>query len=360
MKKKLVITFLAFALTFIVFSCFVSEVVAADKPIVWKVQGFTPAGTLYDTWGKHFAGLVEELSGGRIKIEWFPSGTIVSALEAPDAVGDGILDAEYGYSGLWSGHNEAFPLFCSTPGLFSDPWDAALWMKEGGGEELWNEMLEPYNCHGIIVGIHHSETFLWSNKPIRTVEDMKGLKLRMMPVMGKVLEEHGMSVVFMSGGEIIPSLEKKVLDAAEYSIPAFDKTLGFQDVCKYFHFPGIHQPSAMQEIVINKDKWEALPDDLKRIVEYAAQLNIFYCYSQSALLNVKAIEEFEKMGLEKVVLEKEAVETLTRWANEWFEKHQNENPWMAKIRESQKAFGKMYFPYKKSLESPYPDWAFED
>ncbi len=371
MKSKIIAIALLFLFAITLFGCAQAEQTTTDNDnttaqaepkevITWKVQGFTPAGTLYDDWGKHLANLITELSGGRLVIEWYPSGAIVPAFEAPAAVRDGILDAEFGYSGIWAGIKFAAPLFTATPGLFSDARDMLMWLWHGGGMELWSEMVADYNVVVFPAGLIDSEIFMWSNEPLRTLEDLKGKKLRMMPLMGKILEEKGYSVVFLPGGEIIPSLERGVIDAAEYSIPAFDITLGFQDVAKYYHFPAIHQPSGVQEFVINKDKWNALPDDLKRIVEYATQINLLYTWTQQGALNIKALEEFEKMGLEKVVMEEEAVKEMMRWIDEWFAEKSKEDPFLARVRESQIEFAKWWFPYKQSMMLPYPDWALEE
>jgi len=336
-----------------------TETKTAGEIIKWKVQGFTPANTLYDSWGKHLSETINELSSGRLVVEFFPAGTIVPSAEAPDAVKNGILNASFSYSGMWSGLNPVAPLFTSVPGLFNDPNDMIAWIEQGGGLELWNEMLAPHNSIVIPAYCHISEIFMWSNKPIRTVQDMKGIKLRMMPVMGKVLEANGMNVAFLPAGELIPSLQKKVLDAAEYSIPAFDITLGFQDVAKYYTVPGLHQPCGVGQLVINKDSWDKLPDDLKKVVEYACKLNVKYTLENQHKLNVDAEKKFKELGIQKVVMEEESMKEIMGWVDKWFEAESAKDPFMAKVRQSMVDFCKWYYPYKQSYYNvlPYPEWA---
>lgn len=331
---------------------------AAKQPgevIKWKVQGFTPAGTLFYDWGKRFCEIVNELSGGRLVLEYYPPGAIVPPLEALNAVRDGILDANYGYSGQWIGQSLAAPLFCSTPGGFGS-LDYLMWMEYGGGKELQKELYAKFNAEPILAGTVGMEIFMWSNKPLRTIEDMKGVKLRMMPLMGEILKDHGLSVAFIPAAEIIPSLDRKVIDAAEYSIPAFDLTLGFHNVCKYYHYPGIHQPTGNVELLVNKKKWEQLPDDLKAIVKYAGKIGIIETWLEGEYLNIKALEEFEKKGAQRVVMEKAAVEEMIKWADEWMDKKAQEDPFFAKVRASQKEFSKKWYPYKEFNTLPAPKW----
>lgn len=329
--------------------------------ITWKVQGYTPAGTLYDQYGEALANKITKMSGGRLVIDWYGADSIVPVGEAPTAVRDGILDAEFGYAGLWTGIDEAFPLFCSTPGTFSDPRDMVTWLYEGGGMELWQDMVDQYNmnAHVVLAGTHDMETFLWSNEPISEIDDLYGKTIRMMPVMGNVLANNGVSVAFISGSEIISSMERKVIDAGEYSIPALDQTFGFQDVAKYYTRPGFHQPCATQELMINQQKWDALPDDLKTVVEEACKANVLEMMSDSTLKNIDSMKFFKDNGITLVQMSDDMLATLQDWTDKYFETKMAESESFKKIRESQIAYLKTIAAYKKGLEIPYPDWAFE-
>ena len=189
---------------------------------------------------------------------------------------------------------------------------------------------------------------------------MKGITLRMMPIMGTILADNGLSVAFVSGTEIVSSMERGVIDAGEYSIPALDKTFGFQDVAKYYARPGIHQPTGTQELLINKDKWEALPDDLKKLVEVCCHENVLYFISYGQDQNIDAMEYFEEQGITLTQLTEETQETLLQWIDDWYAKECPNNELLNKVHESQVAHIKRIAAYKDSMHMPYPDWAYED
>lgn len=336
---------------------------AADgQTYTWKVQGYTAAGTYFDQMGQNLANAITEASGGRLTIEWYAADSIVAVAENANAVRDGILDGAFDYAGLYTSMNDAFALFCSSPGLFSDPFDMYTWMTKGGGLELWQEMWDDYgmNGHLILAGLHDQEDWLWSNEPIETIDDMKGITLRMMPIMGTVLADHGLSVAFISGTEIVSSMERGVIDAGEYSIPILDKTFGFQDVAKYYARPGIHQPTATVSLNINQDRWNELPDDLKRLVEACCHENVLNFWADGTVQNIEAIEYFDEIGAVQTTLTDETVDTLLQWIDEWYEKECPKNEWLAKVRESQMNHIKNVASYKDSLDFAYPDWAYEE
>ena len=249
---------------------FASAGPAADKVIKWKVQGFVPAGMLYHETLERLAAKVEETSGGRLIFEVHPAGALVPPFEGIKAVSDGVYHANFGYSAKWVGKIPVAPLFTAGPGGFN-ALGMQMWLNEGGGAKLWQEVYEEagFNVKVLVAAPIAMENLMWAKKPIRKIEDFKGLKMRMMPLMGDVLQKHGMSVIFVPGGEIMPNLNRGVLDAAEYSIPAFDKTLGIWEVCKYVVLPGIHQPASQLELVVNKKAYEALSADLKLALEAA-------------------------------------------------------------------------------------------
>ena len=357
MKYKKILVILL-SLSLVLLAGYVS---AADKPIVWKVQGYTAAGTLYDDYGKALADNINAMSGGRLVVEWYAGDSIVPVIEGPTSVRDGILDAVWDYAGLWASIDPGFPLFCSSPGKFSDPMDMVGWYYQGGGEKLLQEAADnaKLNVKMLLAGIHDGENFMWSNKPIVEVDDMKGMTLRMMPIMGDVLSKNGLSVAFISGTEIVAAMERKVVDAGEYSIPALDKTFGFHDVAKYVARPGVHQPTAVQQLVINKAKWDALPDDLKAVVQAACKASIVHMLPDATVQNVDALEFFKSKGITVTQLSDGAVKTLLQWVDDYYAKYATEGSLMKKIVDSQNAYIKRVAAYKDTLHMPHPDWAYK-
>ena len=332
----------------------VSVAPAADKVIKWKVQGFVPAGMLYHEALERLAAKVEEASGGRLVFEVHPAGSLVPPFEGIKAVSDGVYQANYGYSAQWVGKIPVAPLFSAAPGGFN-AFGMQMWLNEGGGAELWQEVYDEagFNVKILIAAPIAMENFMWAKKPIRKIEDFKGLKMRMMPLMGDVLQKHGMSVIFVPGGEIMPNLNRGVLDAAEYSIPAFDKTLGIWEVCKYVMLPGIHQPGTQIELLVNKDAYAKLPDDLKQALNNAVARSRLEEWTWMEQKSIEAVEFFKEKGIEFVTMDQETVDTLVKWAHEYLDERSASDPTFAKVWNSQKEYGKKWYPYHKLYTLPH-------
>jgi len=220
---------------------------------------------------------------------------------------------------------------------------------------LWQEMYDRYkfNVKIIQAGTISMEILMWAKKPLRTVDDFRGIKLRMMPLMGHVLQAKGMSVVFLPAAEILPALERGVIDAAEYSVPIFDLKAGYGDVCKYYHYPGFHQPTGQVELVVNNEAWKKLPDDLKLIVEKVCQLHVLDSWIYGDDQNIKALAEFEKKGNIRVVLDPKTVDTFTTWAWEYLDAQAAKDAFFKKVWDSQKAWMNRWYPYVHAIRMPY-------
>lgn len=334
--------------------CFAVPGVAADKVVKWKVQGFVPAGMLYHETLQRLADKVEKATDGKLVFEVHPAGALVPPFEGIKAVSNGAYQAQFSYSAMWVGKIPVAPLFTASPGGFN-ALGMQMWLNHGGGTELWQEIYDDYGfnvkvfpCAPIAM-----EDFMWAKKPLRKIEDFKGLKMRMMPLMGDVLQEHGFSVIFCPGGEIMPNLQRGVLDAAEYSIPAFDKTLGIWEVCKYVMLPGIHQPASQLELVVNKDAWAKLPEDLKRGLTSAiadSRLDEWLWMEQK---NIEAVKFLKENGITFVRMDPETIATMQKWAEEYLDKRAAEDKNFAKVWNSIKDFGEKWYPYHKLYTLPH-------
>jgi TRAP-type mannitol/chloroaromatic compound transport system substrate-binding protein len=350
MKKKI---FLGLLILGMIIS-FTTSGLAKEKVIKWKVQGFVPAGMLYHDNIVMLGKEVEKATQGRLVFEVYPAGALVPPFEGLKAVSDGVYQANYGYAAQWVGKIQVSPLFCAGPGGLN-VIDMMAWQNHGGGYKLWQEMYDRYgfNVKIFMTGPISMENFMWSKKPLRKLEDFKGIKMRMMPLMGDVLQKHGMSVVFLPAGEIMPSLQRNVIDAAEYSIPAFDKTLGIWEICKYVMLPGIHQPASATELLVNKKAWEALPDDLKLILDAVIGKFRLDNYLWMEDKNLDAIDFYKEKGIEIVTMDPETVKTMTDWAWEYLDELAAKDEFFAKVWNSQKAFGKRWWPYNKTYNLPH-------
>jgi TRAP-type mannitol/chloroaromatic compound transport system substrate-binding protein len=350
MKKKI---FQIFLVGLLVFS-FTSFGLAKDKVIEWKVQGFVPAGMLFHETLVRMADKVKKATNGRLVFVVHPAGALVPPFEGIKAVSDGAYQAQYSYSAMWVGKIPVAPLFTASPGGLN-VLGMQMWLNEGGGLKLWQET---YDNYGFNVKIMPGppiamEDFMWSKKPLRKIEDFKGIKMRMMPLMGDVLQEHGMSVIFCPGGEIMPNLQRGVLDAAEYSIPAFDKTLGIWEICKYVMLPGIHQPASMTELLVNKEAYAALPDDLKGALDAAIAQSRLDEWLWMEKENIKAVKFLKDKGITWVTMDPETITTMQKWANEYLDKRSAKDKNFAKVWNSIQAFSKTWYPYHNLYNLPH-------
>jgi len=331
----------------------------AEETFNWRIQAFTGTGTTFHQWTVNLARLITEATGGRLTVEAFGAGELVETFDVPNAIRDGVIDAGLTYATLWT-IEYGMPLFTSTPGLFADPWEYWSWFKYGGGKEIWRDVTKPYDVHVMVGGMFDAENFLWATAPVTKVEDLLNYKIRMMPLFGDILASKGGSIVFLPAGEIVPSIERGVVDAAEFSISAMDETLGFHDVAKYYHKPGWHQPSFLMEFTVNGKRWRALPEDIQAIVELCADANVVWTLMQCPQINTAAEVRFQKNGNEEVILNDEVMGILMKWTEEWFTEMEAKDPFIGRVRASQKEFMKWYVPYKEKLYIPYPDWAYEN
>lgn len=302
---------------------------------------------------------IEEMSGGRLILDVFGSGEVVAAFEMPNAIRDGVLDAGVQSSSQWT-LELAATLYSSTPGEFADPYDAVFWMRFGGGWDIHQEMADRYNITTFPMAITHQENFLWSNTPIRTIQDLQGLSIRMMPVGGQILEANGVAVVFMPGGEIVPSIERGVIDGGEFAVSSMDYTLGFHEVARYYHKPGWHQPSLLLEFMINGNAWDALPADLQAIVYYAAYANTAWSTMYSAIRNADAEVRFAANGNELIILSDEVIATMNEWKEDWMAERVEIDPFFARVRASQINFMQWWIPNKRLTQAiPDPEWTMD-
>ncbi|MBN2516303.1 MAG: TRAP transporter substrate-binding protein DctP [Deltaproteobacteria bacterium] len=355
MKKRNIIMLTAF-LSVIFFFFVVMPSTAAEK-IVWRGQSSYSAGLpqLYAP-SEHFAKEVERLTDGRLVIKMSPGGAIVPAMKVFDAVSAGTLDIGCTWAGWWIGKFPAAVLFANSYPNGLQMQEMLGWIYAGGGLELWNEL---YKDHNIVVlppyGMLGSENFCWSRKPINKLSDFKGLKFRTVGIWGQCLERLGARVVTLPGAEVYPALERGVIDACEFGTPAIDKKFGFQEICSYLKLPGIHEPCAPLETLVNKKSWEKLPDDLKYKVQVALRDTCFWAINQALKEDAEAMEFFRSYeGLHVSKLTPEMIDEIVKVGDTLLEEHAQKDPMFKKVLESQIAFRKKVEPYADLIRLPYP------
>jgi len=224
--------------------------------------------TLVGEAGPKLVAKIKRASGGTVDFKLYEPGALVPGLESIQAVAKGSVDAAWSSPGFFSGTDSAFNMFSTVPFGPGMP-EFLAWMYYGGGLELQNEMFKPHNIHTVICGIQPPEASGWFRTEIKSVADLKGLKMRFFGLGAKVMEKLGVSTQLLAPGDIFQALQLGTIDATEFSNPSLDEKLGFYQVAKYYYFPGWHQQASIIDLFINQSKWDALADQQKAVIEHA-------------------------------------------------------------------------------------------
>ncbi|HKK14656.1 MAG TPA: TRAP transporter substrate-binding protein [Gammaproteobacteria bacterium] len=244
----------------------------APKTRHWKMVTTWPKNFPgLGTGANHLARLIGEMSGGRIRVKVYGAKELVPAFEIFDAVSRGTAEMGHGASYYWKGKSEAAQFFAAVPyGFTADEMNA--WLYHGGGMDLWREVYDEFGLVPTAAGNTGVQMGGWFNKEINSVDDLKGLKMRIPGLGGEVLRRAGGTPVSLPGGEIFTSLDSGAIDATEWVGPYNDLAFGLYKVAKYYYYPGWHEPGTTLECFINKKAFEALPKELQSIVLNACRV----------------------------------------------------------------------------------------
>ena len=336
--------FLALATTVLfVAAMAASSAFAADK-IVWKSSGHGPATDPSQIYHDKLCKAITEASGGRLEVKAFVGGSVVPATQEVDAVSQGVLQMAYTCPMYNLDKWKAAGLISSRPGGL--PGEALrTWFNYGGGADLMNKMMEGHDVitfPGALSPLP-AEVFLHSKKKIETPEDLKGLKMRASGDGGEILARMGASVVFLPGGELYEAMQRGTIDAFEYSTLASNWDMHFNEIAKYVILSPSRAPSDPQAFFINKKAWEALPDDLKQLVQdvignWTQAQHEFLTYE-----SIKAIDKFKEAGCEVYKLPKEVEAAISAEAEKFYqEKAATEDPIYAEILNSMNSYWASY------------------
>jgi len=305
-----------------------------------RFQSTWPSKDIFHEYAQDFAKKVNDMAGGRLKIEVLPSGAVVPAFQLLEAVSKGTLDGGHGVVAYHYGKNSALALWGSGPGYGMDPNMLLAWHYYGGGEALLEEIYKSINVDVVsfLYGPMPTQPFGWFKKPVARVEELKGIKFRTVGLAVDLYTEQGAAVNPLPGGEIVPALDRGLIDAAEFNNATSDRVLGFPDVVKNCMLQSFHQSTEQLEILFNKGKYDTLAPELKKIIDYAVQ-------AASADMSWKAIQrnsqdyiELKKAG---VNFFKTPDAILRNQLDAWDKvvaKKSAENPLFKKVLDSQKAF----------------------
>jgi len=298
-----------------------------------------PGGPHMEHFAKGFADNVALLTAGKVKFETFPAGTIGSPLKVTETVQKKVAPAGHSWSGYDWGIDKTSVLFggyVGSPGI-----EAHLhWIYEGGGIDLWKQWrLEKFNVVALPCGSHSDEIHMHSRKPVKTLEDLKGLKLRTTGAWLEIAASLGASTVTMAGAEVYPALERGVVDAIEWATPGINYPLGFHKISKYIILPGVHQPAAVLECVFDKATWEAFDKPTQALVEAAAKKTTLESWMKLNNEDTSALAKMKSEGLTIINVEPSYIEGVRKATLAWEDKTAAaEGGWFAKVLAHERAF----------------------
>ena len=315
--------------------------VVAQSPIVVKMQSSWPASDAFHEMAGQYVQRVEAMSGGRIKIDLLPAGAVVGAFQVIDAVNDGVIDAAHTVPVYWYGKHKAASFFGTGPVWGGSAATMLAWFYVGGGKDLYRELTQDIlklNMVGFMGFPMPAQPFGWFKNPVENVGQVKGLKYRTVGLAADLLQQLGMSVAQLPGGEIVPAMERGVIDAFEFNNPTSDMRFGAQDVAKNYMLASYHQASESFEFQFNKDFFEDLEPDLQAILQYGVEAassgNHFWALKQYS----DDLEKLQKEHGVKVMRTPADVMDAQLVAWDKLIDQLGQDPFMKKIMDSQKAF----------------------
>ncbi|MCB1519099.1 MAG: TRAP transporter substrate-binding protein DctP [Hyphomicrobiaceae bacterium] len=295
-------------------------------------------GPLMDIGAKAFAETVKQNSGGRINIEVFPAGTLGPGLKVTETVKNGVADMGHTWVGYDWGADPTAVLFGGYAGSF-DTERMLPWLYRGGGAQMQAEWrMEKFGVVAMPLFIRTAEVFLHSRKPVRTLQDLQGLKLRTAGAWLEISKGLGAAPVTTPGGDVYPALERGAIDATEWGTLWEDISPGFHRVTKYVIIPGVHQPTAPFELVINKGAWEKLSPADRKLIEDAAFSTTINSWLTIGQEDAKALAFYREQGNEIIDLEPEVQYEAREAGLRWADGKAKDNAWFAKVHDHQKAF----------------------
>ncbi|MGJ7529053.1 TRAP transporter substrate-binding protein [Variovorax sp. GB1P17] len=305
-----------------------------------RFQSTWPAKDIFHEYANDFAKKVNDMAGGRLKIEVLPSGAVVPAFQLLEAVNKGTLDGGHGVVAYHYGKNSALALWGSGPGFGMDANTVLAWHNYGGGKVLLEEIYKSLNMEVVsyLYGPMPTQPLGWFKKPVAKVEDMKGLKFRTVGLAVDMFTEMGTAVNPLPGGEIVPALDRGLIDAAEFNNASSDRVLGFPDVVKNCMLQSFHQSGEQFEVLFNKGKYTAMPQELRSIIDYAVQAASADMSWKAVQRNSQDYADMKKAGI-KFYKTPDAVlrAQLAAW-DKTVAKKSEENPLFKKVLASQREF----------------------
>jgi TRAP-type mannitol/chloroaromatic compound transport system substrate-binding protein len=315
--------------------------VLAQSPLVMKMQTSWPASDIWMDFARQYTERVEAMSNGRIKVDLLPAGAVVGAFQVLDACHDGVLDAAHSVPVYWYGKHKGASLFGTGPVFGGSATTMLSWFNAGGGAEFYRELTQDIlglNVVGFLGFPMFAQPFGWFKNEVNTVADIKGFKYRTVGLAADLMQAMGMSVAQLPGGEIVPAMERGVIDAFEFNNPSSDLRFGAPDVAKNYYLSSYHQASESFEFLFNKDFYDDLDPDLQAILKYAVEA-ASTANTAAAMQNYSA--DLQKIQSEMgVSVKRTSKEILDAQLEAWDQLivELEKDPFMKKVLDSQRAW----------------------
>ncbi len=333
-----------------------SPTVLRAQTTTWNMQSGWPSGDIFHEFAQDFVNMVNDMAGGRLQINLLPAGSVVGALELQDAIVGGSLEGAHGVTAYWYGKSKAASLFGTPPSFGWNGNQFLGWMKYGGGQELYDELVQDIlglDLVGYLSGPMPTQALGWFRSPITRAEELQGLRYRTVGLAADLMEELGSAVTILGGPDIVPALDRGVIDAAEFNNPSSDRHLGFQDVADYWMLQSYHQDCEAFELSFNRTRYNELDDDLQAIIKHAAE-------AASTDMSWKAMSRYpqDQMGLvedDGVTLHITPDEILEAQLDAWervIERNSDEDEFFGRVIESQMAWVRDVVGFDMINEAP--------
>ena len=332
---------------------------ASEKTFNWKMTNAYAPGSPFYVQGPgsptDFCKRVEAMSSGRLKIQHFAAGELIPALEGFDAVSSGMVEMNAANAFFWAGKIPAAQFFTAVPfGMNTQGMNA--WLYNGGALQLWEELYEPHGLVPMPMGNTGTQMTGWFRQPLENVDSLKGLKMRVPGLAGKVYSELGVAVRLLPGGEIFPALERGVIDAAEFVGPYQDRRMGLHKAAKNYYTTGWHEPTNVTELIINKKAWDSLPADLQAIVRVCAQACNAESLAWSDAVNADALEDLvTNEGVIAKPLPSDIITRLREVTHDTLASMAAADPATRKVHDHFMAFRKKYSTWSATGEKGFMD-----
>ncbi|MEP9369743.1 TRAP transporter substrate-binding protein [Xanthobacter sp. VNH20] len=326
--------------------------VHAQAPIKLKFQSTWPNKDIFHEYAGDFVRYVNQMAGGRVELELLAAGAVVPAFQVLDAVSSGIIDGGHGVSAYWYGKNKAFSLFGTAPAFGWDADELLGWVRYGGGQQLYDELTQQIlklNVVGLLTGPMPTQPLGWFKAEITSPDQMKGMKYRTVGLGADLFKEMGVAVTIVPGGEIVPAMDRGLLEGAEFNNPSSDTVLGFPDVSKVYMVQSYHQALECFEVLFNKTKFESLPKDVQAIIRGAADAASSDMMWKAQDRYSKDLEALKARGVKVIATPKSVLEAQL---NAWDKVIANlsADPFFKKVVDSQMAWAKRVVGFRLQYE----------